>query len=120
MPVKRYSSGMQAKLGFSVAAHLNPDILLIDEVLAVGDAQFQRRCIENMKQKVQRGTAVIFISHNLPAVVDLCPRVLVLSSGEVVFEGPSGEGCSRYMDLLAEKRTSHEHTEIEITRVALD
>jgi lipopolysaccharide transport system ATP-binding protein len=107
-PVKRYSSGMQARLGYSVAAHLEPDILLVDEVLSVGDAQFQRKCVENMKERLRNGTAIIFISHNMPAVVDLCPRCLVLNAGQCVFEGPSAEATARYMELLRgdEARTS--------------
>ncbi len=99
-PVKRYSSGMQARLGYAVAAHLEPDVLLVDEVLSVGDAQFQRKCVENMKERLAKGTTVIFISHNMPAVVDLCPRSLVLNAGECVFDGPSGEATARYMELL--------------------
>jgi lipopolysaccharide transport system ATP-binding protein len=99
-PVKRYSSGMQARLGFSVAAHLEPDVLLVDEILSVGDAQFQRKCVASMKERLRQGVAVLFISHHMPAVVELCPRALVLSAGTVVFEGPSDEGTARYSELL--------------------
>lgn len=113
-PVKRYSSGMQARLGYAVAAHLNPDILLVDEVLSVGDAQFQRKCVENMKERLRKGTAVIFISHNMPAVVDLCPRSLVLNGGECIFDGPSHEATARYMELLrdGEARTTSGRVEV--------
>ena len=113
-PVKRYSSGMQARLGYAVAAHLEPDVLLVDEVLSVGDAQFQRKCVENMKERLAKGTTVIFISHNMPAVVDLCPRSLVLNAGECVFDGPSGEATARYMELLrgGEARSSSGRCEL--------
>jgi lipopolysaccharide transport system ATP-binding protein len=99
-PVKRYSSGMQARLGFSVAAHLEPEVLLVDEILSVGDAQFQRKCVANMKERLRQGVAVLFISHNMPAVVELCQKTLVLNAGGVVFEGPSEDGTARYMQLL--------------------
>src|SRR3954467_5331388 len=77
-PVKRYSSGMFARLGFSVAAHLDPDILLVDEVLSVGDYSFQRKCVERMTQVIENGTTVVFISHNLRAIGNLCARSLLL------------------------------------------
>src|SRR4051794_35330767 len=72
--VKRYSSGMNARLGFAIAAHLDPDVLLIDEVLSVGDAAFQDRCVARMKSLIRGGTPVVFISHNLPAIMELCTR----------------------------------------------
>ena len=75
-PVKRYSSGMFARLGFSVAAHVDPDVLLVDEVLSVGDYAFQRKCIERMGQVIDNGTTVVFISHNLRAVANFCTRSL--------------------------------------------
>ncbi len=79
MPVKRYSSGMNARLGFSIAANLDPDVLLIDEVLAVGDMAFQQRCIQRMHEFKRRGVAIVFVSHNLQAVTSLCDRALFLS-----------------------------------------
>src|SRR5437763_13048636 len=79
--VKRYSSGMNARLGFSIAAHLSPDVLLIDEVLAVGDMAFQERCFARMRQFRSEGVAIVFVSHNLHAVADLCDRVLLLDGG---------------------------------------
>jgi lipopolysaccharide transport system ATP-binding protein len=100
-PVKRYSSGMNARLGFSIAAHLDPDVLLIDEVLAVGDAGFQERCLTRMRALLARGIPVVFISHNLPAVVDLCTRALVLNQGQVVFDGVPAEAAATYRQLLA-------------------
>jgi lipopolysaccharide transport system ATP-binding protein len=78
-PVKRYSSGMNARLGFSIAAHLNPDVLIIDEVLSVGDMAFQRRCVERMESFKRAGTAIVFVSHNLPAVIQLCDKALFLA-----------------------------------------
>jgi lipopolysaccharide transport system ATP-binding protein len=99
-PVKRYSSGMQARLGFSVAAHLEPEVLLVDEILSVGDAQFQRKCVASMKDRLRQGVAVLFISHNMPAVIELCQKTLVLNAGAVVFEGASEAGTGRYMELL--------------------
>src|SRR5262245_49533902 len=81
-PVKRYSSGMFARLGFSVAAHVDPDVLLVDEVLSVGDYLFQRKCVERMNEVIAGGATVIFVSHNLQAVANLCPRSLLLERGE--------------------------------------
>lgn len=95
-PVKRYSSGMQARLGFSVAAHLEPDVLLIDEVLAVGDAAFQARCVERMKRFKDSGTAIIFVSHNLQAVSDLCDRTIYLRRS-IQAEGPSDDVIATYL-----------------------
>lgn len=82
-PVKRYSSGMYARLGFSIAAHVDPDILLVDEVLSVGDFTFQGKCIEKMHQILRNGTTVIFVSHHMDAVATLCDRALLLVKGEV-------------------------------------
>src|SRR5262245_58571758 len=76
--VKRYSSGMYARLGFSVAVHMSPDILLVDEVLAVGDIAFQQKCLERIKALKTHGTTIVFISHNMHAVMEICPRVIVL------------------------------------------
>jgi len=95
-PVKRYSSGMNARLGFSIAAHLDPDVLLIDEVLSVGDATFQERCIKRMRELIGRGVPLVFISHNLPAVVELCTRAIVLERGQVKFDGPPADAIAAY------------------------
>jgi lipopolysaccharide transport system ATP-binding protein len=92
-PVKRYSSGMYARLGFAVAAHVNPDILLVDEVLSVGDFPFQTKCIKKMEEIASNGTTVIFISHNIPAVIQLCPQTILLSKGQIQKSGPSAEVC---------------------------
>jgi lipopolysaccharide transport system ATP-binding protein len=96
-PVKRYSSGMYARLGFSVAAHVDPDILLVDEVLSVGDWAFQRKCLERMESFVKKGITIIFISHNLQAVMNLCPRALLLRGGSVIDIGPTGRVIRRYL-----------------------
>lgn len=96
-PVKRYSSGMQVRLAFAVAAHLEPEILLVDEVLAVGDAEFQQKCLGKMRDVTREGRTVIFVSHNLAAVWSLCPRSLVLEKGRLVFDGPTEDGVHRYL-----------------------
>jgi ABC-type polysaccharide/polyol phosphate transport system ATPase subunit len=85
--VKRYSSGMNARLGFAIAAHLNPDVMIIDEVLSVGDVAFQDKCVHRMRQMIAHGVPVVFVSHNLPAVAELCTRVIVLRRGVVTYDG---------------------------------
>lgn len=99
-PVKRYSSGMKARLGFAVAAHLEPDVLLVDEVLSVGDAPFQRRCLAHMRERLRQGVAVLFVSHQLPAVLELCSRALVLEAGAVAFAGSAEAATARCLELL--------------------
>jgi lipopolysaccharide transport system ATP-binding protein len=99
-PVKRYSSGMRVRLAFAVAAHLEPEILLIDEVLAVGDAGFQKKCLGKMDEVAQSGRTVLFVSHQMGAVQELCPRTLVLEGGELVFDGNTQEAISRYYSLV--------------------
>ena len=86
-PVKRYSSGMNARLGFSIAAHLDPEVLLIDEVLSVGDARFQEQCLVRMRALRASGIPLVFVSHNLTAVLDLCTRAVVIDHGRMMFEG---------------------------------
>jgi homopolymeric O-antigen transport system ATP-binding protein len=95
-PVKRYSSGMQARLGFSIAAHLDPDVLLVDEVLAVGDMAFQDRCRARMAAFRERGIALVFVSHNLHAIGQLCDQVLLLDHGAPVRLGPPGSVLAEY------------------------
>jgi lipopolysaccharide transport system ATP-binding protein len=95
-PVKRYSSGMYVRLGFAVAAHLDPDILLVDEVLAVGDLSFQRRCINRMNDVAQTGRTVIFVSHQMTAIRRLCSRTIWLEAGRIKDFGPTGEVVARY------------------------
>jgi len=118
-PVKRYSSGMQARLGFSIAAHLDPDVLLIDEVLSVGDAQFRRRCLEVIQNKLQHGTSVIFVSHNMAAVTDLCSSALVLDHGQMAFMGDTQTACGRYMQLLSDNTPVDPDCDVTITHSSL-
>ena len=97
MPVKRYSSGMFVRLGFAVAAHLEPDILLVDEVLSVGDLAFQRKSSERMRQLLGAGHTVLLVSHNLPVIQSACERVLLLTEGRLVATGPADEVVRRYV-----------------------
>ncbi len=99
-PVKRYSSGMQVRLAFAVAAHLDPDILLVDEVLAVGDAAFQRKSLGKMTGVAKEGRTVLFVSHNMAAVQNLCGRAIVLRQGRIVFDGPTDQAVRKYLDYL--------------------
>jgi lipopolysaccharide transport system ATP-binding protein len=96
-PVKRYSSGMFARLGFSVAAHVDPDVLIVDEVLSVGDFVFQQKCVERMNQVIHSGATVVFVSHNLRAVGELCGRAVLLDRGRVIATGPSEEVIRTYL-----------------------
>jgi lipopolysaccharide transport system ATP-binding protein len=96
-PVKRYSSGMYVRLAFAVAAHLEPEILIVDEVLAVGDAQFQKKCIGKMQDVSRGGRTVLFVSHNLTVVASLCQRAVLLEAGRKRVEGTSEEIVSSYM-----------------------
>lgn len=96
-PVKRYSSGMYVRLAFAVAASLDPDILIVDEVLAVGDARFQKKCMGRMSERASAGRTVLFVSHNLAAIRALTTRVVLLESGRVAFDGAVEEGIARYL-----------------------
>jgi lipopolysaccharide transport system ATP-binding protein len=100
-PVKHYSSGMYLRLAFAVAAHLEPEILLVDEVLAVGDAAFQRKCLGKMEDVAGQGRTVLFVSHNMAAIRSLCGTALLLDGGTVVCRGPAGEVVDRYVSGLA-------------------
>lgn len=104
-PVKRYSSGMSARLGFSVAAHLDADILLVDEVLAVGDEGFRQQCIEKMRSLAAGGRTIIFVSHDLPSLEDLCDRTLLLNQGRAVAVGPTSEILVQYSAQTGQERT---------------
>lgn len=96
-PVKRYSSGMYIRLAFAVAAHLDPDILIIDEVLAVGDAEFQAKCLGKMKDVAGQGRTVLFVSHNMGAVSDLCTRAIYLNKGQLVLDGSTESVIRAYV-----------------------
>src|SRR5437588_521312 len=106
-PVKRYSSGMQVRLAFAVAAHLEPEILLVDEVLAVGDAEFQQKCLGKMKDVTREGRTVIFVSHNLASVRSLCSRALLLEGGKLLYDGDTDEAIERYLG-----RAGHRHAAV--------
>lgn len=99
-PVKRYSSGMYVRLAFAVAAHLEPEILVVDEVLAVGDAEFQKKCLGKMGEVAQSGRTVLFVSHNMAAVQRLCTRGIVLVAGQVAMRGTTEEAVSEYLRLI--------------------
>lgn len=99
-PVKFYSSGMRVRLGFSVAAHLEPEILIIDEVLAVGDAEFQRKCLGKMQDvSTNQGRTVLFVSHNMPSVARLCSKALLLKDGVISFKGSTQDTIERYLEV---------------------
>jgi lipopolysaccharide transport system ATP-binding protein len=104
-PVKRYSSGMYMRLAFSVAAHLEPEILLVDEVLAVGDAIFQRKCMKKMSKAAAGGRTVLFISHNMTAVSSLCSSAIVVDSGKILYSGPTQTAVSKYLERFEGPRT---------------
>jgi lipopolysaccharide transport system ATP-binding protein len=95
--VKRYSSGMYLRLAFAVAAHLEPEVLIVDEVLAVGDAEFQRKCVGKMSEVAGHGRTVLFVSHNMGAITKLCQRAIVMASGSKVFEGSAREAVQGYL-----------------------
>lgn len=100
-PVKRYSSGMRVRLAFAVAAHLEPDVLIIDEVLSVGDASFQAKCLEKMRSLgADDGRTVLYVSHNLVTVENLCPRTLLMVDGRLAFDGPTATAMSEYVRVL--------------------
>lgn len=97
-PVKRYSSGMYVKLAFSVAAHLDSEIVIMDEVLAVGDMAFQKKCIAKMREAAEtEGRTVLYVSHNMNTIRQLCDRVIVLEKGRIIFDGGVEEGIGVYM-----------------------
>ena len=96
-PVKRYSSGMKVRLGFAVAAHLEPEILVVDEVLAVGDAEFQKKCIGKMKDVSAQGRTVLFVSHNMTSIKNLCQRAIVLEDGKIKYDGGVEDAVNEYL-----------------------
>jgi lipopolysaccharide transport system ATP-binding protein len=96
-PVKRYSSGMYVRLAFAVAAHLEPDVLIVDEVLAVGDAQFQQKCLGRMEELSRDGRTILFVTHNMDAMLALCNRAVILNKGKMVFDGSPTEARQSYL-----------------------
>ena len=101
-PVKRYSSGMHVRLAFAVAAHLDPEILLVDEVLAVGDTAFQAKCLGKMNTVAQEGRTILFVSHNMAAIQNLCTRGIVIREGRLVFDGTAAEAVNEYLQHLTQ------------------
>jgi ABC-type polysaccharide/polyol phosphate transport system ATPase subunit len=99
-PIKTYSSGMLVRLGFAIAAHLEADVLLIDEVLAVGDEAFQRKCLRHIAQRIEAGTTLVLVSHAPATIEAVCRRVVVLDHGRVTFDGPTADGLRHYHELL--------------------
>ena len=117
-PVKRYSSGMYVRLAFAVAANLEPEILVVDEVLAVGDIQFQKRCLGKMADVAKSGRTILFVSHNLAAVQKLCTRGVLLKSGSLIYDGTTEECVARYLDAVRE--THGELTGYSVNQPLLD
>src|SRR5205085_6253100 len=108
LPVRTYSSGMYMRLGFAIAAHIDADVLLLDEVFAVGDEQFQRKCFGKIFEFKQRGGTIVFVSHDAAAVERLCNRAILLRGGTVEFDGPTHDAIVRYRRLLAADRDPEE------------
>jgi ABC-type polysaccharide/polyol phosphate transport system ATPase subunit len=108
VPVKTYSSGMFVRLGFSIAAHLEADVLLIDEVLAVGDEAFQRKCLRRISEQIALGATLVLVSHDPGSIERVCGRVVVLDGGRVVFDGPTAEGLLHYHRLMGTEHGSGE------------
>ncbi|MEI6056894.1 MAG: ABC transporter ATP-binding protein [Lentisphaerota bacterium] len=106
-PVKRYSSGMYVRLAFAVAAHLEPEILVIDEVLAVGDAQFQKKCLGKMSEVAKGGRTVLFVSHNMEAIQNLCSRSVLLAAGNLVFDGDVEVSVANYLKSIYSRKIEH-------------
>ena len=111
-PVKRYSSGMQVRLGFAVAAHLDPDVLFVDEVLAVGDAEFQRKSLGKMSELGEGGRTILFVSHSMPSVLRLCRSAVLLDAGRVTASGPTSEVVRTYLETHVGS-TSERHWDAE-------
>src|SRR5271167_1808212 len=116
-PVKRYSSGMYARLGFSVAAHVDPEVLIVDEVLSVGDYMFQQRCMERMSSILKGGATVLFVSHNLKAVSELCSRAMLLKKGEVAIISDTDSVVRHYLKDAQEPCAGDESKPVYISKV---
>src|SRR5207344_499348 len=108
LPVRTYSSGMYMRLGFAIAAHIEADVLLLDEVFAVGDEAFQRKCFGKIHEFKRRGGTIVFVSHDAQAVEMLCDRAVLLKQGEVAFDGTTREAIARYRQLLADDASPDE------------
>lgn len=113
-PIKRYSSGMKLRLGFAVAAHLDPDVLFVDEVLAVGDADFQKKCLDAMDNMSTGGRTVLFVSHNMAAVDNLCPRTIWIEGGRIRADGPTKDIIRTYLESFAQaSQTGYDLASVE-------
>jgi lipopolysaccharide transport system ATP-binding protein len=115
-PVKRYSSGMYARLGFSIAAHVDPEVMIVDEVLSVGDFVFQQRCVDRMRTAIASGTTLLFVSHDLKAVTEICQRALLLENGKVSVTGPTDTVLRQYLN-SSEPDDPNEDKPVKITQV---
>jgi len=120
VPVKRFSSGMYVRLGFSIASHLDPDILLLDEVLAVGDAAFQEKCLQRIEGLRRAGTTIVFISHDLAAVERICDRVILMRRGEVAASGKPRDIISLYQQQIEPSRINTMKTAVEDDRAIIE
>jgi ABC-type polysaccharide/polyol phosphate transport system ATPase subunit len=118
-PVKRYSSGMYARLGFSVAAHVNPDVLIVDEVLSVGDYVFQQKCVQRMEEVLRSGAAVVFVSHNLKNIAEFCNSCLLLERGRTLKMGPTQEVISSYMNRSQSMHVVDDNMPVRISKVTV-
>ena len=114
--VKFYSSGMYVRLAFAVAVHTDPDVLLVDEVLAVGDEAFQRKCMDRIRQFQQEGRTIILVSHSLDQVADLCSRCVLLDGGSVLYDGQPSVAVAKFRDLLEERRLAEAHAKAKNLR----
>jgi lipopolysaccharide transport system ATP-binding protein len=113
-PVKRYSTGMTLRLAFAVAAHLEPNVLFVDEVLAVGDAEFQKKCLKAMDDLRTGGRTVLFVSHNMAAIENLCPRAIWIDGGEIRKDGESKEVIRAYLSMFADaQKSGHDLSRVE-------
>ncbi len=117
-PIKRYSSGMHARLGFAIAVHADPQVLLVDEVLSVGDRVFRSKCMEKMQAFLKQGVAVVFVSHDLSAVSRFCDRAMVLDRGHVIFAGASGDAIGHYYGACTPYSPDRGATEDPLVRVS--
>ena len=115
-PVKRYSSGMYIRLAFAVAAHLEPEVLIVDEVLAVGDTAFQNKCLGKMQGVAKEGRTVLFVSHNMAAVQHLCKRVIVLEGGKIAFSGETREGIDHYFKTVSGDSVNCNTVQVDLAR----
>ena len=106
VPIKNYSSGMHMRLGFAIAANLDPDILLLDEIFAVGDADFQQRCSQTVRRFMTQGKTIVFVSHSSAAIRSVCRRVCVLDHGQLAFDGPVEAGLEFYETLIRQPQVS--------------